>query len=134
MTLIVHRTKSSLSKQPQKFRFFRSSLCTTFGWFEKRRADGTPLPKTVRTLLGNDFPSILPKTPMANAQIMDKLLSGPGEQPNIAAVIRKCVVRTNAIAFFGEELGRLSFCCCRSTTITIGTLLSQREEVYECRG
>ncbi|KAH9862059.1 hypothetical protein IAQ61_010261 [Plenodomus lingam] len=24
---------------------------------------------------------------MANAQIMDKLLSGPGEQPNIAAVI-----------------------------------------------
>ncbi|KAH9871931.1 hypothetical protein J1614_006189 [Plenodomus biglobosus] len=75
-----------------------------FGWFEKRGTDGTPLPKTVRTLLRNDLPSILPKTRIANSQIMDKLLSGPGEQPNIAAVIRECIVCTNAIAFFGEEL------------------------------
>jgi hypothetical protein len=76
-----------------------------FSWFEKRGIDGTPLPKTVRTLLRNELSYILPKTRVVNSQIMDKLLSGPGQQPNIAAVIRECVVRMNAVAFFGEELG-----------------------------
>ncbi|KAF2034876.1 cytochrome P450 [Setomelanomma holmii] len=75
-----------------------------FSWFERRGVDSTPLPKTVRTLLRNELPSILPRTRLANSQIMEELLGGSEKQPHISKVIRKCVAQTNAIAFFGEEL------------------------------
>jgi cytochrome P450 len=75
-----------------------------FSWFEKRGVDSAPLPKTVRTLLRNELPSILPKTRIANSRIMENMLSGSGKQPHISKVIRECVARTNAIAFFGEDL------------------------------
>ncbi|KAH4001641.1 hypothetical protein HBI56_065490 [Parastagonospora nodorum] len=75
-----------------------------FSWFEKRGVDSAPLPKTVRTLLRNELPFILPKTRVANSQIMDEMLGGTGKQPHISKVVRECVAQTNAIAFFGEEL------------------------------
>ncbi|OAL55016.1 cytochrome P450 [Pyrenochaeta sp. DS3sAY3a] len=75
-----------------------------FSWFEKRGTDGTPLPKTVRTLLRNELPKILPKTRLVNSEIMDEMLSGSEKQAPVSKVIRECVARTNAIAFFGEEL------------------------------
>lgn len=78
-----------------------------FSWFEKRGTDGTPLPKSVRTLLRNELPTILPKTRIVNSNIMDEMLSGNGKQVQVSSVIRECVARTNAIAFFGEELGKL---------------------------
>ena len=75
-----------------------------FSWFEQRGIDSTPLPKTVRTLLRNELPSILPKTRVVNGRIMDELLSGSAKQPHVSRVVRECVAHTNAIAFFGEDL------------------------------
>ncbi|KAH6644885.1 cytochrome P450 [Boeremia exigua] len=75
-----------------------------FSWFEKRGIDNTPLPKTVRTLLRKELPSILPKTRVINSKIMETMLSGPGKQPHISQVVRECVAQTCAIGFFGEEL------------------------------
>ena len=76
-----------------------------FNWFEERGKDGTPLVRTLRSLLRNDLPLILPKTRPINAEIIDRMLSRPGKQPHISKIARACVARTNARAFFGEELG-----------------------------
>jgi hypothetical protein len=78
-----------------------------FNWSEERGFDGTPLVRTLRSLLRNDLGTLLPKTRVVNAGIIDDLLSRPGKQPHITTIARACVARTNARAFFGEE-----FCKC----------------------
>lgn len=79
-----------------------------FNWAEERGADGTPLVRTLRSLLRHDLPLILPKTRIINSQIIDDLIESSNGQPHISTVIRACVARTNARTFFGDELGKSS--------------------------
>lgn len=74
-----------------------------FSWFDKRGIDNAPLPKTARKLR-QELPSILPCTRMANLEIMRSMLEIPSKSHHISEVVRQCVIRTNAIPFFGEDL------------------------------
>ncbi|KAF2873250.1 cytochrome P450 [Massariosphaeria phaeospora] len=74
-----------------------------FDWPDVRGFDGTPLIRTVRSLLRNDLGFILPKTRVTNSAIIDDLFSKPGKQPHVTTVVRACISHINALAFFGEE-------------------------------
>jgi hypothetical protein len=76
-----------------------------FNWAEERGADGTPLVRTLRSLLRHELPSILPKTREINSQIIDDLSKSANGQPHLSNVVRHLVARTNARVFFGEDIG-----------------------------
>jgi len=56
--------------------------------------DGT-LVRTLRSLLRNELPFILPKTRRVNSAIMDDLMNQP-VKPRISTIVRACVARINA--------------------------------------
>ena len=65
---------------------------------------------------------------------MDDLLSEPGNHPHVFKVIRACVARTNARAFFGEELGTCRF---KNQPIMLAELIvstSLEQSIYGSRG
>jgi hypothetical protein len=81
-----------------------------FNWSEERGFDGTPLVRTLRSLLRGELGSILPHTRVINSAIMDDLMNRPGKPPHITEITRACVARLNARAFFGEEFGENPIC------------------------
>jgi hypothetical protein len=82
---------------------------SNFNWFDKRGVDGTPLIKTLRTLLTNNIPQILPSIRIAVSSKIDAALeaitaSSTGKKLPLYSTIISCVSYSNALAFFGEEL------------------------------
>ncbi|KAF2819134.1 cytochrome P450 [Ophiobolus disseminans] len=76
-----------------------------FDWSLERGTDGTPLVRTLRSLLRNDLPNILPKTRLANSAIIDNLVrQSKNQRLHLKPVVRACVARSNARVFFGEEI------------------------------
>jgi hypothetical protein len=84
---------------------------SNFNWFDKRGVDGTPLIKTLRTLLTNNIPQILPSIRIAvstkiEAAVEDlATIQGVKHLPLYSTII-SCVSYSNALAFFGEDLAR----------------------------
>lgn len=44
-----------------------------FNWFDKRGVDGMPLVRTLRTLLTNNIPEILPEIRLAISALFDEM-------------------------------------------------------------
>lgn len=76
-----------------------------FDWFEQRGKDGTPLVRTLRSLLRHDLPLLLPETRKINSEILHRMLSLSGKPAPVSHIVRACVVRMNARAIFGKDLG-----------------------------
>jgi len=75
-----------------------------FNWFEQRGIDTTPLGRTLRSLLTNNIPSILPETRSESSAILDEMFD-THEKPHVSDMVRQAVANTNAIALFGKEQG-----------------------------
>ncbi|KAF4615633.1 hypothetical protein G7Y89_g15274 [Cudoniella acicularis] len=75
-----------------------------FNWFDQRGVDGTPLVKTLRNLLTNNLPSILPETHLASSAIFDKLFNSVEKKPHVSKMVREAVAHTNALSIFGKDL------------------------------
>lgn len=77
-----------------------------FNWFEQRGIDGTPLPRTLRSLLTNNLCNLLPKTRVATSIIFDNMFNlHENKKPLVSEMIREAVAHSNALAFFGANLG-----------------------------
>lgn len=82
-----------------------------FDWLEKRGAEGAPLIRTLRTLLTNHLPDILPDIRRSMSILLDRLheshkvTNGIKVSPQYPMVIQG-VATSNAHAFFGEALAK----------------------------
>ncbi|UKZ49177.1 hypothetical protein TrVGV298_003420 [Trichoderma virens] len=80
-----------------------------FNWFDKKGVDGTPLIRTLRTLLTNHLPDILPDARRSMSALFDDILesrsmvNGSYTSPLFPMVI-EAIALTNATAFFGRDL------------------------------
>ncbi|KAK4071690.1 uncharacterized protein Triagg1_5928 [Trichoderma aggressivum f. europaeum] len=80
-----------------------------FNWFDKKGVDGTPLVRTLRTLLTNHLPDILPDARRSMSALFDGILeshsmvNGSYTTPLFPMVI-EAIALTNAAAFFGRDL------------------------------
>ncbi|UKZ75705.1 hypothetical protein TrVFT333_003397 [Trichoderma virens FT-333] len=80
-----------------------------FNWFDKKGVDGTPLIRTLRTLLTNHLPDILPDARRSMSALFDGILesrsmvNGSYTSPLFPMVI-EAIALTNATAFFGRDL------------------------------
>ncbi|KAM0460019.1 hypothetical protein ACHAO4_002147 [Trichoderma viride] len=80
-----------------------------FNWFDKKGADGMPLIRTLRTLLTNHLPDILPDVRRSMSVLLDR---AQDSQPvvngsytsQVFPIIIEAISLTNATAFFGSEL------------------------------
>lgn len=81
---------------------------SSFNWLDKRGVEGTPLIRTLRTLLTNHLPEVLPDIRRKMANLLRSLQpSGDKLEPFKLALyptVVQAVARSNALAFFGEEL------------------------------
>jgi hypothetical protein len=100
-----------------------------FSWFEKRGTDGTPLPKSVRTLLRNELPTILPKTRIVNSNIMDEMLSGTGRQVPVSSVIRECMLAPMR----SHSLVNSLVCSSLHHIYIITYIISEQQGLHACR-
>jgi hypothetical protein len=75
-----------------------------FNWFEQRGIDTTPLGRTLRGLLTNNIPNLLPVTRAGSNAILDHLFDAE-KKPHLSEMMRQAVANTNAIALFGQEQG-----------------------------
>jgi hypothetical protein len=78
-----------------------------FNWFEQRGIDTTPLGRTLRSLLTNNIPNLLPVTRTGTDTILDDMFDAE-QKPHLSEIMRQAVANTNAIALFGQEQGILS--------------------------
>ncbi|GAB1318482.1 Cytochrome P450 monooxygenase AtmP [Madurella fahalii] len=84
---------------------------TNFNWLDKRGVEGTPLIRTLRTLLTNHLPEILPEIRRSMSGLMDTLydahpvVNGTKSSPLYSMVV-KGIAHSNALAFFGTDLAR----------------------------
>ncbi|KAI3390484.1 hypothetical protein diail_9512, partial [Diaporthe ilicicola] len=84
---------------------------TNFNWLDKRGADGAPLLKTLRTDLTGHLPGVLPEIRRAMSGLLDKVhdshrtINGTKQSPLYPMVI-KAITKSNALAFFGEDIAR----------------------------
>ncbi|KAK1254766.1 hypothetical protein MKX08_008761 [Trichoderma sp. CBMAI-0020] len=82
-----------------------------FNWFDKKGADGMPLIRTLRTLLTNHLPDILPDVRRSMSVLLDRaqdsqpVVNGSHTSP-VFPIIIEAISITNAAAFFGSELSR----------------------------
>ncbi|KAL6876964.1 cytochrome P450 [Trichoderma novae-zelandiae] len=82
-----------------------------FNWFDKKGVDGTPLVRTLRTLLTNHLPDILPDARRSMSVLFDSLVesrpmgNGSSTSPLFPMVV-EAIALTNATAFFGKDLSR----------------------------
>ncbi|KAL7927017.1 cytochrome P450 [Trichoderma austrokoningii] len=82
-----------------------------FNWFDKKGADGMPLIRTLRTLLTNHLPDILPDIRRSMSAFLDRaqdsqpVVNGSYTLPVLPTVI-ETISLTNAAAFFGSELSQ----------------------------
>ncbi|KAL7939325.1 cytochrome P450 [Trichoderma chlorosporum] len=82
-----------------------------FDWLNKKGVDGTPLVRTLRTLLTNHLPEILPDARRSMSALFDDILeprsmaNGSYISPLFPMVI-EAIALTNATAFFGKDLAR----------------------------
>jgi hypothetical protein len=84
-----------------------------FDWAEVKGIDGTPLIRSLRSLLRHNLPFLLPRSRMDNSLILDETYDQCG---NVAKMIRAAVVRISALALFGEEIGIFLFPSISSVT------------------
>jgi hypothetical protein len=82
---------------------------SNFNWFDQRGLEGTPLIKTLRTLLTNNIPELLPRIRIAVSSRIEAALDRAADidgkkQLSLYSTIVSSVSHTNALAFFGEEL------------------------------
>ncbi|TGO16642.1 hypothetical protein BPAE_0481g00020 [Botrytis paeoniae] len=73
-----------------------------FNWFEQRGIDTTPLGRTLRSLLTNNIPNLLPVTRTGTGTILDDMFDAE-QKPHLSEIMRQAVASTNAIALFGQE-------------------------------
>ncbi|EEQ30552.1 conserved hypothetical protein [Microsporum canis CBS 113480] len=82
-----------------------------FNWFDKRGVEGTPLVRTLRTLLTNNVPKLIPDIRMAISGMFDELhdslpvMNGVKAAP-LYPMVKEAVAYSNALAFFGQELAQ----------------------------
>jgi hypothetical protein len=82
---------------------------SNFNWFDQRGLEGTPLIKTLRTLLTNNIPELLPRIRIAVSSKIETALEraatvdGEKKLPLYSTIVNS-VSYSNALAFFGEEL------------------------------
>lgn len=77
-----------------------------FNWFDERGADGIPLLRTLRGRLTSNLPHFLPATRLGNSAIFDEMFEENEEKrPCINDMVLETVAHTNALAFFGKDLG-----------------------------
>ncbi|KAL8646340.1 MAG: hypothetical protein Q9226_006901 [Calogaya cf. arnoldii] len=80
-----------------------------FDWFDKRGTEGTPLVRTLRTLLTNHIPKLLPDIRLATSESFDKRhdacrsINGVKALP-VYSMVKEAVVYANALSFFGRDL------------------------------
>lgn len=77
-----------------------------FNWFDQRGIDTMPLGRTLRSLLTNNIPNLLPVTRTGSEAILDEMF-GAERKPHLNEIMRQAVANTNAIALFGQEQGNL---------------------------
>ncbi|KAM7208248.1 putative cytochrome P450 E-class, group IV [Naviculisporaceae sp. PSN 640] len=83
-----------------------------FNWLEKRGAEGAPLIRTLRTLLTNHLPDVLPDIKSLLSRILQTTVSEAQDDAGTEAsfalypMVVKAVSRSNALAFFGPDLAR----------------------------
>ncbi|KAI0546096.1 cytochrome P450 [Xylaria curta] len=81
-----------------------------FNWFDRRGTEGVGFVRALRTLLTNNLPQILPdlgriiKSTFAEVHEKHALVEGVRHSPVYPTIV-KLVVMSNAISFFGKELG-----------------------------
>jgi hypothetical protein len=82
---------------------------SNFNWFDQRGLEGTPLIKTLRTLLTNNIPELLPRIRIAVSCKIEAALesaatvNGKKQLPLYSTIVNS-VSYSNALAFFGEDL------------------------------
>ncbi|EZF23054.1 hypothetical protein H112_04207 [Trichophyton rubrum D6] len=82
-----------------------------FNWFDKRGVDGTPLVRTLRSLLTNNVPNLVPDIRAAVSKIFDTFhdslpaINGAKAAP-LYPMVKEAVAYSNALAFFGAELAQ----------------------------
>lgn len=76
-----------------------------FNWLDQRGVEGTPLVRTLRSLLVHQLPQILPDTRLAINHVLDDTFTTAGGNPTSTLLVRAAVARMNAFSFFGEKQG-----------------------------
>ena len=84
---------------------------TGFNWFDRRGTEGVGFVRALRTLLTNNVPKILPDLRRNICLSFDEMVA---KQPTVNGVRRspiypmllRLTVKTNALAFFGRDLGK----------------------------
>ncbi|CAP64816.1 uncharacterized protein PODANS_5_3660 [Podospora anserina S mat+] len=86
---------------------------SSFNWMDKRGAEGIPLIRTLRVMLTNHLPEVLPQIRRSMSALMDneidsapKLEDGKTMTPKLYHIIIKAIAHSNALAFFGEDLAK----------------------------
>ncbi|RYC65201.1 hypothetical protein CHU98_g963 [Xylaria longipes] len=81
-----------------------------FNWFDRRGTEGVGFVRALRTLLTNNLPHIVPdlgiriRSTFAEAHEKHALVDGVRHSPVYPTIV-KLVVMSNALSFFGKELG-----------------------------
>ncbi|KAI1172625.1 cytochrome P450 [Nemania sp. FL0916] len=81
-----------------------------FNWFDRRGTEGVGFVRALRTLLTNNLPEILPdlgtiiRSRLAAVREEHPIVQGARHSPLYPSIV-KLVVMSNALSFFGKELG-----------------------------
>ncbi|GAB1311480.1 hypothetical protein MFIFM68171_01690 [Madurella fahalii] len=80
-----------------------------FNWFERRGVEGIGFVRTLRTLLTNNLPQILPDLSIKSRTVFDELLEthpivNDTRHSPVYPMLMRLVVQLNALALFGQEL------------------------------
>ena len=84
---------------------------SSFNWLDKRGVEGTPLIRTLRTLLTNHLPEVLPDIRRKMTGVL-KSHQPSGDQESkpfqlaLYPTVVQAIARSNALAFFGDDLCR----------------------------
>ncbi|KAL7621976.1 hypothetical protein AAE478_007477 [Parahypoxylon ruwenzoriense] len=83
-----------------------------FNWFDRRGTEGVEFIKTLRTLLTNNLPKVLPllsaviRTRSVELLEKQRVVTGNTRHISVYPMITKLVVLSNAVSFFGEDLAK----------------------------
>ncbi|KAK3385913.1 cytochrome P450 [Podospora didyma] len=82
---------------------------SSFNWLDKRGAEGTPLIRTLRTMLTNHLPDVLPDIRRAMSGLLDGMYASHPvingvKTSQLYPMVIKSISHSNALAFFGEDL------------------------------
>jgi len=84
-----------------------------FNWFDRRGTEGVGFIRALRTLLTNNLPKILPDLTCIIRSRFQELHAGHPvvngkRQSDVYHMTVKLVVLSNAVSFFGKDLGTIS--------------------------